>query len=293
MFPSTKEEGLIVISDDEDIDHPHSSDDDEEDHDGVPKVKEMKPLVLPSGSVIKVEKDYWKLEEEKHLKRIARRAEREAKDKELQDAVANTAETKAKMLRLQEELKVEIRMVQEQSLAQFSQLQSQMALLMQAMKSHSTPLQPPQLSATIPVVDQLGDFVLGLLHPRVEDKAPAESVGADDIVSSTPACQLLSPASPSEGLHHRVDDASGAKAEPVGETAKDIGRTSVASLAETKSPRSVDEEKVDYEVSEEEMEETGAEEPEDDPSTSQAVADHDQQVEKSSEVQPSDPYVFE
>ena len=67
----------------------------------------------------------------------------------------------------------------------------------------------------------------------------------------------------------------------------------MASLAETQSPRSVDEEKVDYEVSEEEMEETGAEEPEDDPSTSQAVADRDQQAEKSLEVQPSDPYVFE
>ena len=56
------------------------------------------------------------------------------------------------------------------------------------------------------------------------------------------------------------------------ETAKDTGRTSVASLAETHSPRSVDEEKVDYEVSEEEMEETGAEEQEGDPSSSQAVA---------------------
>ena len=44
------------------------------------------------------------------------------------------------------------------------------------------------------------------------------------------------------------------------ETAKDIGRTSMASLAETHLFRSVDEEKVDYGVSEEEMEETGAEE---------------------------------
>ena len=80
---------------------------------------------------------------------------------------------------------------------------------------------------------------------------------------------------------------------PVVETAKDIGRTCVASLAETHSPRSVDEEKVDYEVSEEEVEETGAEEQEGDPSSSQAVADCDQQAGKSSEAQPSDPYVFE
>ena len=44
------------------------------------------------------------------------------------------------------------------------------------------------------------------------------------------------------------------------ETAKDIGRTCVASLAETHWPRSIDKEKVEYEVSKEEMEETGAEE---------------------------------
>ena len=68
------------------------------------------------------------------------------------------------------------------------------------------------------------------------------------------------------------------------ETAKDIGRTCVASLAETHLPRSVDEEKVDYEVNEEEVQDTGAEEQEGDPSSSQAVAEGDQQVDKSSEV---------
>ena len=54
--------------------------------------------------------------------------------------------------------------------------------------------------------------MLGLLHPQVEDKAPAESIGAEDIVASTPAYQLPSPASPPEGLHHRVDDVAGAEA---------------------------------------------------------------------------------
>ena len=64
VFPQTVEEGLILLSDDEDIDHPHSLDNDEEDDDNISKVKEMKPLRLPSGAVIKVEKDYWAKDEE-------------------------------------------------------------------------------------------------------------------------------------------------------------------------------------------------------------------------------------
>ena len=133
----------------------------------------------------------------------------------------------------------------------------------------------------------------GLLHPRVEDKALAESAGAEDIVASTRACQLPSLASTQEGLHYRVDDEAGAEAEPTVETTKDIGRTCVTSLAETHSPKSVDEEKVDYEISEEEVQETGAKEQEGDPSFSQAVAEGDQQAGKSLKVQPSNPYMFE
>ena len=58
VFPQTMEECLILLSDDEDINRPHSLDNDEEDDNGIPKVKEMKPLRLPSGAVVKVEKDY-------------------------------------------------------------------------------------------------------------------------------------------------------------------------------------------------------------------------------------------
>ena len=65
------EEGFVLLSDDEDIDRPHSLDDDEEDDEGIPKVKEMKPIHLLSGAIVKVEKDYWSKDEERRQKRIA------------------------------------------------------------------------------------------------------------------------------------------------------------------------------------------------------------------------------
>ena len=96
-FLQTVEEGLVLLSDDEDIDCPHSSDDDNEDDEGIPKVKEMKPIRLSSGAVVKVEKDFWAKEEERRQKRIARKKEKEAIERELKEAVANTAETEKKM----------------------------------------------------------------------------------------------------------------------------------------------------------------------------------------------------
>ena len=60
-----------------------------------------KPLKLPSGVVIKVKKDHWRLEEEKRARRIARRAAREAKEKEMTDAVAANQAEVAEMRRRQ------------------------------------------------------------------------------------------------------------------------------------------------------------------------------------------------
>ena len=44
---------------------PHESDDDDEEESGPFEQTETKPLKLPSGVVIKVEKDHWRLEEER------------------------------------------------------------------------------------------------------------------------------------------------------------------------------------------------------------------------------------
>ena len=129
-FLQIVEECLVLLSEDEDIDRPHSSDDDKEDDEGIPKVKEMKPIRLPSSAVVKVEKDYWAKDEERWQKRIARRKEKEAIKRELKEAVANTAETEKKMQMLQEELQAEIRRVQEESQKQFRSLQAQFSMLL-------------------------------------------------------------------------------------------------------------------------------------------------------------------
>ncbi len=76
---------------------------------------------------MKVEKDWWQKDKEKLERRIARKVEREAKDKQLEDVVAKNAKTNAKMLKMQEESK-----------AQFFELNSQVALLLQAMNSQNS-----------------------------------------------------------------------------------------------------------------------------------------------------------
>jgi hypothetical protein len=102
--PSGPQEGdiLIIVSDDEPIDHPHSSDDDE-DADGPPKIQEMKPVVAPNGVIVKVEKDWWAMDKEKRDKRIARQARKDAKDKALEDAVASTQAAQKRLVELEEE----------------------------------------------------------------------------------------------------------------------------------------------------------------------------------------------
>lgn len=52
-------ETMIMLSDDDDINHLHSSDDDD-DADCIPTQVELKPVIAPSGVVVKVEKDRWK-----------------------------------------------------------------------------------------------------------------------------------------------------------------------------------------------------------------------------------------
>ena len=79
---------IVELSSDDEMEKPHEFDDDDEEE-SVPFVQtETKPLKLPSGVVIKVEKDHWRLEEERRARRIARRTAREAKEKEMLDAVA-------------------------------------------------------------------------------------------------------------------------------------------------------------------------------------------------------------
>ena len=53
-----EEKEIIDLGDnDDELDHPRSSDDDSEDSDAPPRVREMKLVIAPSGVVVKVEKD--------------------------------------------------------------------------------------------------------------------------------------------------------------------------------------------------------------------------------------------
>ena len=101
--PSQPVVPLVELSSDNAIEKPHESDDDDEEESGPFEQTETKPLKMPSGVVIKVEKDHWRLEEERRARRIARRTAREAKEKEMTDAVAASQAEVAEMRRRQAE----------------------------------------------------------------------------------------------------------------------------------------------------------------------------------------------
>ena len=73
---------IVELSSDDEMEKPHEFNDDDEEESGPFVQTETKPLKLPSRVVIKVEKDHWRVEEEKRGRRISRRAAREAKEKE-------------------------------------------------------------------------------------------------------------------------------------------------------------------------------------------------------------------
>ena len=88
--PSQPVVPIVELSSDKEIEKLHESDDNDEEE-STPFVQtETKPLKLPSGVVIKVEKDHWRLEEERQARQITRRTAREAKEKEMTDAVATS-----------------------------------------------------------------------------------------------------------------------------------------------------------------------------------------------------------
>ena len=101
--PSQPVVPIMELSSDDEMDKPHESDNND-DEESTPFVQtETKPLKLPLGAIIKVEKDHWRLKEEKRARRIARRAAREAKEKEMTDAVAASQVEVAEMRRRQAE----------------------------------------------------------------------------------------------------------------------------------------------------------------------------------------------
>ena len=101
--PSQPVVPVVELSSDDEMDKPHESDNNDKEESGPFVQTETKLLKLPSGIVIKVEKDHWRLEEEKRARRIARRSACEAKEKEMTDAVAASQAEVAEMRRRQAE----------------------------------------------------------------------------------------------------------------------------------------------------------------------------------------------
>ena len=185
--PSQPVVPLVELSSDDEIEKPHESDDDDKEVSGPFEQTETKPLKLPSGVVIKVEKDHWLLEEEKRARRIARRTAREAKEKEMTDVVAANQAEVAEMRRRQAETD-----------RKQQALERQMAELMarmnpQAISSDASPsavpatVTPPSISALrIAVAPHAAQQTESAAADRRGDDRREAATGMDvDIVAST------------------------------------------------------------------------------------------------------------
>ena len=162
---------IVELSSDDEMEKPHESDDDDEEE-SVPFVQtETKPLKLPSGVVIKVEKDHWRLDEERRARWISQRIAREAKEKEMTDAVAASQAEVAEMRRRQAETD-----------RKQQALERQMAKLMarmnpQAISSKASP-SPVPATVTPPSTSPLPTAVP--LHAAQQTESAAEDRRGDD-----------------------------------------------------------------------------------------------------------------
>ena len=185
--PSQPVVPLVELSSDDEIEKPHESDDDDKEESGPFEQTETKPLKLPLGVVIKVKKDHWQLEEERRARRIARKTAREAKEKEMTDAVAASQAEVAEMRRRQAETD-----------RKQQALERQMAELMarmnpQAISSKASPsavpatVTPPSISPLrIAVAPHAAQQTESAAADRRGDDRREAATGMDvDIVAST------------------------------------------------------------------------------------------------------------
>ena len=184
---------IINLSDDNEFDHCWEFDDNSEDSDSPPKVKEMKPVIAPSGVVVKVEKGWWAEDEERRKKRIARHLEREEKERERKQKEKELVEANAKLIRLELENKTQISAFSSQ-LEEMKRLISLQASQAWASSSKALPPPPPVLESSTPKI-HVHHQLLDLPHSRVGDKEQATSSAQDDVIASTPAPYVPSVAS--------------------------------------------------------------------------------------------------
>ena len=178
---------IVELSSDDEMDKPHESDNDDEEE-STPFVQtETKPLKLPLGAVIKVEKDHWRMEEEKQARRIARRAAREAKEKEMTDAVAASQAEVAEMRRRQAETDKKQESLERQMAELMARINPQAISFKESPSTVPATVTPPSTSAfrtAVPLhAAQQTESAVG---DRRGDNRTEAATGMDvDIVAST------------------------------------------------------------------------------------------------------------
>ena len=169
--PSQPVVPIVELSSDDEMDKPHESDDDDKEESTQFVQTETKPLKLPSGAVIKVEKDHWRLEEEKRARRIARRAAREAKEKEMTDAVATSQAEVAEMRRGQAETDKKHESLEEQMAELMARMNPQAISFKESPSTIPTTVTSPSISALPTAVS---------LHSVQQIESVAEDRRGDD-----------------------------------------------------------------------------------------------------------------
>ena len=196
----------MELSSDDEMEKPHESDDDDEEESGPFEQTETKPLKLPLGVVIKVEKDHWWLEEEKRARRIARRATREAKKKEMTDAIVASQVEVAEMRRRQAETDRKQESLEWQMAEMMARMNPQAISFKESPSAVPATVTPPSTSAlrTAMPLHAAQQTELAARDRRGDDRREATTGMDVDIVASTqePPTSITSGAA----RHRRGDD---------------------------------------------------------------------------------------
>ena len=178
---------IVELSIDDKMEKPHESDDNDEEESGPFVQTETKPLKLPSGVVIKVEKDHWRLEEEKRERRIARRTAREAKEKEMTDVVAASHAEVAEMRRRQAETDRKQQALERQMVELMARM-NPLAISSEASPSAVPATVTPPSTSSLPTAVPLHatqQTVSAVGYRRGDDRREAATGMDVDIVAST------------------------------------------------------------------------------------------------------------
>lgn len=311
---------VVLLSDEDEFDHPHSSDEDDEEPTD-PFAAEFKVLTTASGSRVKVEKDYWRKEEEKRAKRIKRHQEKLEKDRLLAESQEQNRLANERIAQMQAESDIKMSILQ----AQMKMLYNQAGLSLPSEAAVLSELQPPPSSSSSPPVsilerplvvtpdrrpDNTGDAVslpgpdhsaaptAETSYRRLDDKVDEVSLVDPDRLASPPSHQPILPSPLSESAGIRLPEDVAEASPPIHDRRPDdnVEKETVASQSRSEDAAASDdrrpddpveeEEKVDYELGAEDLDLCGSRQPSSSEVPSPGREPEDQ-------VQTSDPYCFD